>query len=225
MTSDSVLGYSNIGCANIVHANVEHLNSGHLNVLDRAKPAVLRNAKLQDSGSQIVEFALSVPLLVLVVIGIFDFSGALTLKHKLTNAAREGARVAAADPATDLAASLPVSVSDAYQAVDNYLISEQVNDCGLSAAAAPAGSALKWIYHASTGCPGPTPALTLTIDRGCISRQTVTVGGNSGPVDLVGTCVTLVYPYVWQFSSVAGLFSRFTGPSQISTAASAFDEN
>ncbi|MFY9743645.1 MAG: TadE family protein, partial [Candidatus Sulfotelmatobacter sp.] len=68
-----------------------------------------------------MEFALSVPLLVLFVIGIYDFSGALALKHKLTNAVREGARVAAADPATDLNASMPVSVSDAFQAVDNYL--------------------------------------------------------------------------------------------------------
>ncbi|MGB8729537.1 MAG: TadE family protein, partial [Candidatus Sulfotelmatobacter sp.] len=55
-----------------------------------------------DHASQIVEFALSLPLLVLFVVGIFDFSGAISLKQKLTNAAREAARVAAADPASDL---------------------------------------------------------------------------------------------------------------------------
>lgn len=196
------------------------------NVPGRSKPAVVRHACLQDCGSQIVEFALSVPLLVLFVVGIFDFSGALALKHKLANAVREGARVAAADPATDLTASLPVSVSDAFQAVDNYLLSEQVNDCGLASAAAPTGSALKWTYQASAGCPGiSNPALTLTINRGCISTQAMTLNGNSGNVDLVGTCVTLSYPYVWQFSSVAGLFGRFTGPSKITTTAVAFDEN
>jgi len=36
-----------------------------------------------------VEFALSLPLLVFFVIGIFDFSSAISLKQKLTNAARE----------------------------------------------------------------------------------------------------------------------------------------
>ena len=39
----------------------------------------------------------------LFVVGIFDFSNAVSLKQKLTNAAREAARVAAADPANDLA--------------------------------------------------------------------------------------------------------------------------
>jgi TadE-like protein len=190
--------------------------------------AAVRRALLnaRDRGSQIVEFALSVPVLVLFVIGIFDFSGALALKHKLTNAAREGARVAAADPATDFNDSLPVSVSDAFQAVDNYLLSEQVNDCGLSSAAAPAGVALQWIYTANTGCPGgSSPGLTLKINRGCVSKQTMTLGQSGANVDLVGTCVTIVYPYVWQFNAAAGLFSRFIGPTTITTTTAAFDEN
>src|SRR6202034_4739330 len=84
-----------------------------------------------DRASQIVEFAISLPLLVLFVVGIFDFSGAISLKQKLTNAAREAARVAAADPANDLgnASGVPVSVLDAFFVVDNYLISEKLNDC------------------------------------------------------------------------------------------------
>ena len=62
-----------------------------------------------DSGTQIAEFALSLPLLVLFVVGIFDFSGAITLKQKLTNAAREGARAAAADPAS---ASIVITIKN-----------------------------------------------------------------------------------------------------------------
>jgi Flp pilus assembly protein TadG len=194
----------------------------------RLSIAPVRRALLHapDHGSQIVEFALSVPVLVLFVIGIFDFSGALALKHKLTNAAREGARVAAADPATDFNDALPVSVSDAFQAVDNYLLSEQVNDCGLASAAAPAGALLQWTYTANTACPGgASPGLTLKINRGCISKQTMTIGGTGATVDIVGTCVTIVYPYVWQFNAAAGLFSRFVGPTTITTTAAAFDEN
>src|ERR1700730_15850666 len=88
-----------------------------------------------ECAAQLVEFAVSLPLLVVFVVGIFDFSGAFTLKQKLANAAWEGARVAAADPATDLGNSFgkgtePVSVSDAFQVIDSYLISEQINDCG-----------------------------------------------------------------------------------------------
>src|SRR5271163_4655866 len=108
-----------------------------------------------DRASQIVEFALSLPLLVLFVVGIFDFSSAISLKQKLTNAAREGARVAAADPATDLATTVPASVWDAFWVVDNYLISEKINDCGLSGAT-PALSAgtLTWVATATGSCPG-----------------------------------------------------------------------
>src|SRR5712671_8024243 len=94
--------------------------------------AALRQLRDGDSAAQIVEFAVSLPLLVVFVVGIFDFTGALSLKQKLTNAAREAARVAAADPANDLGNAVPVSVSDAFQVVDNYLKSENINDCGLS---------------------------------------------------------------------------------------------
>src|ERR1700719_2975708 len=90
---------------------------------------------MDEAASQIVEFALSLPLLVLFVVGIFDFSNAISLKQKLTNAAREAARVAAADSANDLgspSAGVPASVGDAFQAADNYLLEDKVNDCGLS---------------------------------------------------------------------------------------------
>ena len=39
-----------------------------------------------ECATQIAEFALSLPVLVLLVVGIFDFSSAITLKQKLTNA-------------------------------------------------------------------------------------------------------------------------------------------
>ncbi len=191
--------------------------------------AAARRIWAEDSASQIVEFALSVPLLVLFVVGIFDFSGALSLKHKLTNAAREGARVAAADPANDLAkfsTTVPVSVSDAAQVVDNYLLSEKINDCGLNTPTwTNAAGSLIWTAK-GTGCLSvSTTGLLVTIDRGCVSPQTMTLGGGTQTVYLVGTCVTIAYPYVWQFTSAAGLFSGFTGPTNITTMAKAFNEN
>jgi Flp pilus assembly protein TadG len=181
---------------------------------------------LDDGGAQIAEFALSMPLLVIFVVGIFDFSGALALKQKLTNAAREGARVAAADPANDLGGSststgVPVSVSDAFQVVDNYLLSEKINDCGLASVTPPPPTGLAWTYTASgSGCPGS--GMTLKIDRGCFTSQTI--GGNT--TDVINTCVTIVYPYKWQFSKVSSLVGgSFTGPINITTTATALNEN
>jgi Flp pilus assembly protein TadG len=186
-----------------------------------------RHLGTDDRASQIVEFALSLPLLVLFVVGIFDFSGAISLKQKLTNAAREAARVAAADPANDLGSpsgAQPASVLDAFYVVDNYLISEKLNDCGLSGTLpTQTGGTLTWVSTVS-GCPGggPSGTLRLTINRGCVKTQAI----NGNTVNLVGTCVTLLYPYKWQYSSVAGVLGMtFIGPTGITTSATAFNEN
>lgn len=187
--------------------------------LPRLASALWRDCK-DDRAAQIVEFALSMPLLVVFVVGIFDFSGALTLKQKLTNAARDAARVAAADPANDLAGSagVPTSISDAYQVVDNYLLSENINDCGLAGTTpTQTGGTLQWVSPALSGCPGGT-GLVLTIDRGFLTPQ--------GSFRLVGTQVTLKYPYRWRFNSVSSLVGgTFTGPTTITTIATAFNEN
>jgi hypothetical protein len=181
-----------------------------------------------DRASQIVEFALSLPLLVLFVVGIYDFSGAISLKQKLTNAAREGARVAASDPANDLGGTsltAPSSVIDALYVVDNYLVSEKINDCGLitlgGPTPTPTQSKLKWTYTASgSGCPGT--GIALAIDRGCKSQ----IASGANTINLIGTCVIITYPYKWQYGKVAGLLGgTFTGPTNLTASATAFNEN
>lgn len=189
--------------------------------------AMLGRVFADDHASQIVEFAVSLPLLVLFVVGIFDFTGAITLKQKLTNAVREGARVAAADPASDLSNTsgnpVPVSVIDAWQVVDNYLLSEKVNDCRLNLARPLWSSGLTWVAT-TTGCAGGGGSnIVLTINRGCLTQE---AGGQGPAVFTVNTCVTIVYPYSWKFSGVSGLYpGKFTGPAGITTTSVAFNEN
>ncbi len=45
-----------------------------------------------ERGNQLVEFAVSLPLLAVLVVGIFDFSSAFTVKQKLAAIALDGAR-------------------------------------------------------------------------------------------------------------------------------------
>jgi Flp pilus assembly protein TadG len=176
-----------------------------------------------DQASQIAEFAVSLPLLVVFVVGIFDFSGAFSLKQKLANAAREGARAAAADPANDLSGAssgVPVSVSDAYQVVDNYLLAENINDCGLKSATPTQGGGLTWTSTSTGSCPGT--GITFSINRGCVTQHTL--AGTSTSV--VGTCVTITYPYAWRFNFVSTLLGRtIMGPSTLTTTAMAYNEN
>jgi len=184
--------------------------------------AGLKRSWSDERASQIVEFAISLPLLIFFVVGIFDFSNALTLKQRLTNAARDAARVAASDPASDLSnfsTPVPVSIGDAFQVVDNYLLSEKINDCGLATAGAPAVSGLQWKYTSTGSCPGA--GITLIIDRGCISHIATSAG-----TDLIGTCITITYPYKWEFNNVASSLGwTGSGPSTMTVKAGALNEN
>jgi Flp pilus assembly protein TadG len=188
-----------------------------------------------DRAAQIVEFAVSLPLLMMFVVGIFDFSGAFTLKQKLTNAARDAARIAAADPANDLShppTTVPVSVADALQSVDNYLTANNINDCGVLTAS-PTVASLTWTYSKSGGgCPGT--GISLIINRGYYfpSSSTTSVDAACTPqapneeTTVIGTCVSITYGYQWRFDRVITLLGlKVSVPSSITATAVAMNEN
>lgn len=60
-----------------------------------------RNGGRSDRGAAAVEFGLLLPLILLIVLGIIDFGGMLHAQVTLTQAAREGARVAALQQTPD----------------------------------------------------------------------------------------------------------------------------
>jgi Flp pilus assembly protein TadG len=184
-------------------------------------------------GAQIVEFAVALPLLVVFVVGIFDFSGAFTLKQKLTNLARDAARVAAADPANDLSAALPASVADAYQSIANYFTANQMNNCGITSGSST-NSGTSWTF-AATGNGCPAPGLTIIINRGYYFPQS---SGSVAPsvscaaqaagsqTAVIGTCVSIQYAYQWRFGNVDSLLgSSPVLPQAISATAVAMNEN
>ena len=195
-------------------------------------PVLGRRIGRAEGGAQLVEFAVSLPLLVVFVVGIFDFSGAFTLKQKLTNIARDAARAAAADPANDLSSSKPVSVSDAFQLIDNYLLANQLNDCGITQSTSPSG--LTWT-SAATGNGCPPGGLTIIINRGyyfpatgaglpSVSCTPQVPGG--GQEALVGTCVSIQYAYPWKFGRAASLLGQSTTlPPTIAGIGVALNEN
>jgi Flp pilus assembly protein TadG len=55
---------------------------------------VSRRADPRDAGQSLVEFAILLPILLGVVVGIFEFGRAWNIDQVLTNAAREGGRLA-----------------------------------------------------------------------------------------------------------------------------------
>ena len=69
---------------------------------DNSPPTVDRRLLRQQDGSAILEFAIALPLLVVFVVGIYDFGGAFNQKQKIEQAAQEAAIIAAAQPTSDL---------------------------------------------------------------------------------------------------------------------------
>ena len=196
-------------------------------VLARGREVSSRLMLGDSKGSALVEFAISLPLLVVLVVGIFDFGGAFNQKQILSNAAREGARFGASQPTNDLCTSCtstPPSVDAIRYLVDSYLVAARVNDCGLGSATAPT-SGPPWAYTANTGCAG---TMTLTIDRGYAPSGSL----NSCPailetalnVYLYCTKVTISYPYQSHFNNVIQLVSpgaSFASVPLISASATA----
>ena len=181
-------------------------------------------AGLGDSGgSQLVEFAISLPLLVVFVVGIFDFGSAFTVKQKLAGIAAEAARVGSIQPGNDLSQSgdctVLIGVCAVRDVVDHALVSAKINDCGL-AGVTPVGArrSLTWTFTASTNCAG---TLTLTVNRG-LTYTTSLSSPFFGTYTVEATQVTLSYPYRWQFGKVIGLVapgSSFSTTSQLTSIA------
>ena len=63
---------------------------------ERGTPAPGRPSRhpRRDSGQAIIEVAIALPILLALLIGIFEFARAYNVKQVITNAAREGAREA-----------------------------------------------------------------------------------------------------------------------------------
>lgn len=175
-------------------------------------------------AAALIEFAVSLPLLVVLVIGIFDFGGAFNLKQELNNAAREGAVFGASQPTNDLliTTGTPPSVDAVRYLVAAYLQGAGINPCGLNTMSPPTSQSgpMTWLYATTGTC---VAGLTLTIQRPCIGPGCPSSLGAYVPY----TSVTISYPYQWHFNNVIQLLvpgANFT-LTNIATNATAANMN
>jgi Flp pilus assembly protein TadG len=176
-----------------------------------------------DEGAEILEFAISLPLLLVVAVGVFDFGTAFTVKQKLGNVALQGARVASNQPTADLSLAAgcgaPASICSVRDVVENNLVASRLNDCGLGTANGAGSGPLSWTFTANTGCGG---TLTLKIERGYVYTATLPAPPFQANYTIEGTRVTLSYPYRWQFNRVVPFIApgaNYPAISQINSIA------
>ncbi len=162
-------------------------------------------------GTEIIEFAVSLPLLVVLVVGIYDFGTAFTLKHKLSGVVREGARIGASqlhppNPTVNNGCGAPSSICVVRDVVSSSLTASVGSDCGLGS------------HNASYGGPGTSTwtfagscsNFSLKIERGSLNPNTSTLPSPfaNDPYVVENTKITLVYPYQWQFNQAFKLLDR-----------------
>jgi hypothetical protein len=160
----------------------------------------LARVRTRAKGSALIEFAIVLPLLVVFIVGIYDFSGAFNQKQKISHAAQEGANLAGAQAMTDMdpssGAPPPDSLQPVLEVIFNSLSANHVlppgsfADCTVAPPMHPPGT-LNWQYSI-TGCS--PDLLTITIDRGVL--------GDPGPPASIRTTVKVSYPYHWRFNRV-----------------------
>lgn len=113
--------------------------------------ATLKPFRTGEQGQAIVEMALTLPLLLLIVFGMFDF-GLLFQKYEVvTNAAREGARLAVL--------TTEYTTADAQSRALQYLASGGITG---TCSAGTAGSLCVTVTPGTTTITGTTPPVTVS---------------------------------------------------------------
>jgi Flp pilus assembly protein TadG len=186
------------------------------------------NVPSDEQGAALLEFAIALPLLVVFVVGIFDFSGAFNQKQKIEQAAQEGAILAGAQPVSDLVAgssstpSNPDSLQPVVTAIFNSLAGSGVLTNANQGTCKPPFTASKqtvltWTYSiagcssypsgTAAGCMGDSSdTLWIVINRGWVPAS-------ASPPVVVGTTVQVSYDYDWHFNSVIQLLFPGSGYS------------
>jgi len=95
-------------------------------------------------GAALIETAITIPMVLLVSVAIFEFGRAYQTWQVLTNAAREGARVSILSNSTD---------QDVTDAVHNYLVAGQI----------PGGAAVPVVLERNVAF-GTTTASRITVN-------------------------------------------------------------
>jgi Flp pilus assembly protein TadG len=129
------------------------------------------------NGAELVEFALVLPILLLVFGGIVDFGLLLQRQQVITNAAREGARIAV----------LPGYMPTDVQARVTQFVREGIN----SASAAPVTNVATVTLTPGAGPPFQAARVQVTLnDSFLILGPIVSLAGGTGPFGTIALSAT-----------------------------------
>jgi Flp pilus assembly protein TadG len=164
-------------------------------------------------GTELYEFAMALPLLLVLIVGIIDFAQAYNTKHVTANAAREAARLISSTPLSNSDCSnawtinspgsgTPCAVEATATTVANYLKAAGLSQGAcLTTATATFAPVLTWTYTCNN--------VTMVIYK---VFQAPNPNDTNQPI--LSTKVTLSYPHSFMFGRIIGLLlPGATGPT------------
>jgi Flp pilus assembly protein TadG len=139
-------------------------------------------------GAELLEFAMVLPVILVMLIGLLDFSNAYNVKQKLATAAREGARTGASQP-NYYDSSSPPSLPAIKDVVTSYLTTAGFDTSFINSTLTYDSTTHTGTYY-TTGSTGTTYGLKIEL-----FYHFADTSGTS----ILSTRVTLRYPYNWGF--------------------------
>lgn len=145
------------------------------------------------AGQSLTEFGLVLPIIVMLLLGIFDMGRAVYAFNSVTNAAREGARVTAVNQIAPATTNTSCIENMPVEDVTNPTWSPRA--CA-AAAAVSLGVRPSDVTISYSAPPGTNLACTTPLNVGCIASVTVTyrwsaitpiIGNLMGPISMSST--------------------------------------
>jgi len=149
--------------------------------------SVLRKLARDTRGAEIAEAAAVLPLMFMMLLGIFWFGQAFSIYGTITRAAQEGARAAAA-PLCTTCAGLANPGINASAAVQSVLSSAKLD---------PTKAGWPKTVPSLTTCRTPPAAVTCDPSQGkiCVQAEVELSVRAGGGVGVCGTSVSFQYPF------------------------------
>ncbi len=114
-----------------------------------------------ERGAAAVEMALLLPLLIIIAFGVIDFGRAFNAQVTLTQAAREGSRLAAVCNSSTPSTCGTVATRTASAATNLSGVTSTITTCAANApVTADAVVTVQWTMHFSTPLTGLIPGFT-----------------------------------------------------------------
>jgi Flp pilus assembly protein TadG len=143
--------------------------------LSRGMAPIARSIAKSDVGAELVEFALALPMLLVIVFGIAEFGMVFQRNLVITNAAREGARMAILPGFTTGAGG------DVESRVNSYLTA-----AGVPGTATTAVATINSTLPSGAVITVQQVTVTYVYPAGILNRVIGFIGGSFGPLTLRG---------------------------------------